>query len=118
MIFISYATENLPYATEIYRQLQLKGYNVWFAPVAIRYGANFTEEIGNAILQTSAVGLYATIDCMSKSINFHSFESSLLSTLITKTGTSFVIADLISFRHQTEFLLKREQIKISALQEE
>ena len=66
MIFISYATENLPYATEIYRQLQLKGYNVWFAPVAIRYGANFTEEIGNAILQTSAEQLVEQLESISE----------------------------------------------------
>lgn len=53
MIFISYATENLTYATELFRKLYSKGFDVWFAPIAVKYGANFTKEIADALSNSS-----------------------------------------------------------------
>ena len=64
MMFISYATPDLAYATEVFRQLYAKNYDVWFAPVAIRYGENFAKRIGEALFTSHDNALLEQLKCV------------------------------------------------------
>ena len=55
-VFISYATEDEAYATELARSLQWLGLSVWFAPVALEIGGKLLDSI-NAGLIASQYGL-------------------------------------------------------------
>lgn len=55
-VFISYATEDEAYATELARSLQWLGLSVWFAPIALEIGGKLLDSI-NAGLIASQYGL-------------------------------------------------------------
>ena len=55
-VFISYATEDEAYATELARSLQWLGLSVWFAPIALEIGGKLLDSI-NAGLMASQYGL-------------------------------------------------------------
>lgn len=48
-IFISYATHDLNYAATLYSGLAMRNIDLWFAPVCIKSGENFVEQIANAL---------------------------------------------------------------------
>ena len=55
-VFISYATEDEAYATDLARSLQWLGLSVWFAPIALEVGGKLLDSI-NAGLMASQYGL-------------------------------------------------------------
>lgn len=54
-VFISYSSKNSEMAENIYRMLASKGYYSWKAPESIPSGADYAEEIAQALGQTKVV---------------------------------------------------------------
>lgn len=54
-VFVSHATDDLAIAREIKSELQYLGVEVWMAADQIQGGANFAEEVTNAITSSDAV---------------------------------------------------------------
>ena len=55
-LFVSYASEDEAYATELAKSLEYLGLRLWFAPLSLKIGDKLLDSI-NAGLMTSEYGL-------------------------------------------------------------
>jgi len=56
-VFISYATEDEAFATEVSNALKYLGLRIWFAPLSLEFGDQLLDSI-NAGLMASDYGLW------------------------------------------------------------